>query len=173
MPDAASNPFAVLSYVGGPALLTNATALLLLSTSNRFGRAIDRSRALVVYLNGPGGYRGKAEAARELMASQKRVLYIGRAMSRFYLAIGMFALATLISVVGVVADPYVASAVFDAVIVTAVVSGVVGFLALVSGSTDLTLESRLAVQSLRAEAAETMDAIDKALHPERDELSAP
>jgi hypothetical protein len=41
-----NNPFIVLSYVSGPAILTNAAALLLLSTSNRFARAIDRSREL-------------------------------------------------------------------------------------------------------------------------------
>jgi len=31
----ATNPFVVLTYVSGPAILTNASALLLMSTSNR------------------------------------------------------------------------------------------------------------------------------------------
>ena len=43
---ALANPFIVLSYVGGPAVLTSATSLLVLSTSNRFARAVDRSRLL-------------------------------------------------------------------------------------------------------------------------------
>ena len=47
-----TNPFVVLSYVGGPAVLTNAAALLLLSTSNRFARAVDRSRFLADNLAG-------------------------------------------------------------------------------------------------------------------------
>ena len=33
--DVSSNPFTVLSYVSGPALLTNATGLMLLSTALR------------------------------------------------------------------------------------------------------------------------------------------
>ena len=45
-----TNPFVVLSYVSGPALLTNATSLLLLSTTNRFARSIDRSRQLTALL---------------------------------------------------------------------------------------------------------------------------
>ncbi len=168
----ATNPFTVLSYVSGPALLTNATSLLLLSTSNRFGRAIDRSRWLVTYLEGPSGYRTKAGAANELVASQRRVQLIGRAMSRFYLATGMFAMATLVSIAGAVADRYVASLVFDALIAFAVASGIVGFTSLVSGSAALIVESRLAVQSLRGEAAEAVDAIDRALHPSVDARKA-
>ena len=52
-----TNPFVVLSYVSGPALLTNATSLILLSTTNRFARAIDRSRQLTALLGKPSPAR--------------------------------------------------------------------------------------------------------------------
>jgi hypothetical protein len=44
--DLSSNPFALLSLIGAPAVLTNAASVLALSTSNRFLRASERMRAL-------------------------------------------------------------------------------------------------------------------------------
>ena len=41
-----SNPFAVLSLIVAPAILTNATSLLIMSTGNRLARAVDRAREL-------------------------------------------------------------------------------------------------------------------------------
>ena len=40
------NPFAVLSWIIAPALLTNACTLLILSTANRLARAVDRAQEL-------------------------------------------------------------------------------------------------------------------------------
>jgi hypothetical protein len=158
-----SSPFTVLSYVGGPALLTNATALLLLSTSNRFARAVDRSRYLVDYLEGAGGPRPKAGAAQELVLTQDRVRIIGRALSLFYLATSVFALATMCSIAGAVAGEYISGLSFEAVIAFAVLSGIVGFTALVWGSLALVLECRLAMRSTEMEAKEAMAAIKRVL----------
>ncbi len=160
-----SNPFTVLSYVSGPALLTNATALMLLSTSNRFARAIDRSRFLVDYLERKDGARSKAGAAKELVMAQNRVKLIGRALSRFYLATSVFALATMVSIAGAVLGDYIGGLGFDAILGFAVLCGAVGFTALVFGSASLVIESRLATRSLNGEADEAMAAIDRALHP--------
>ena len=44
MPGGSSNPFAILTLIAAPAVLTNAASLLALGTSNRFARNIDRSR---------------------------------------------------------------------------------------------------------------------------------
>jgi hypothetical protein len=41
-----TNPFAVLSLIVAPAVLTNACSVLVLSTSNRLARATDRVREL-------------------------------------------------------------------------------------------------------------------------------
>jgi hypothetical protein len=49
----ANSPFAALTIIGAPAILTNASALLCLGTSNRLARIVDRSRVLQ--------YRLKAE----------------------------------------------------------------------------------------------------------------
>lgn len=41
-----SNPFAALSLIVAPAILTNASSVLAMSTSNRLARAVDRAREL-------------------------------------------------------------------------------------------------------------------------------
>lgn len=41
-----SNPFIILTFIVAPAILTNASALMVTSTANRFARAIDRARSL-------------------------------------------------------------------------------------------------------------------------------
>ena len=46
--DLAQNPFALLSLIAAPAVLTNAASVLAISTSNRFLRASERMRALSV-----------------------------------------------------------------------------------------------------------------------------
>jgi hypothetical protein len=161
-----TSAFTIVSYVGGPALLTNATALLLLSTSNRFGRAVDRSRALVAYLEKPEGRRLVSNAALELGMAQKRVQLLVQALSRFYLAAGMFVMATMLSIAGAVLGEYAGGFALQALITLAAVCGLFGFATLVWGSVSLTLESRLAARSLEIEAKEAMDAIEKALHPE-------
>ena len=49
MPDPSSlvaNPFAALTAVAGPAVLTNACSVLALGTSNRLARVVDRTRVV-------------------------------------------------------------------------------------------------------------------------------
>src|ERR1700758_3880174 len=43
---AAGNPFAVLTAVVAPAILTNACSVLALGTSNRLARGVDRTRVV-------------------------------------------------------------------------------------------------------------------------------
>jgi len=46
--DLSQNPFALLSLIAAPAVLTNAASVLVMSTTNRFLRASERMRALAV-----------------------------------------------------------------------------------------------------------------------------
>lgn len=89
-----TNRFVVLSYVGGPALLTNATSLLVLSTSNRFARAIDRARVLAERSDQAGA------VLDELRDAHRRVDFIVRALTSFYFAAAMFALGPLATIAG-------------------------------------------------------------------------
>lgn len=154
----------VLSYVSGPALLTNATALLLLSTTNRFARTIDRSRYLSDLLNRATANlaHGMAEVA-ELRVVGRRIRLIGTAIAAFYLAAAMFALATVTSIIGAVIAEEAGGASLDVVVLFAAGLGGVGFAAFVAAAFALVVEARLAIQALRLESAAAIGAMERAL----------
>ncbi len=157
-----ANPFVVLSYVTGPALLTNATSLILLSTTNRFARAIDRSRHLTDRLISLAPNPLHEVEAAELRVVGRRIRLIGRAIAGFYLAAAMFALATVTSILGAVLAELVSGAVLDAIVALAVIFGLVGFAAFVTGALALVLETRLTMGSLAFESAAAIQAMDRA-----------
>jgi hypothetical protein len=59
----------VLQVAIGPVILISGVGLLLLSLTNRFGRAVDRSRELI------GDLRAASEADRSRLAGQVVILY--------------------------------------------------------------------------------------------------
>lgn len=159
----ASNPFVVLSYVSGPALLTNASSLLLLSTANRFARAVDRSRALVERFTPPPANLESRADYQELFEVRRRVRQIALALSGLYLAVAAFGLATLLSVGGAVLAESVAGPTLDGIVAAAAVSGLIGFAGFVTAGVVLVIESRLATKSLVRETDEAVAILDAAL----------
>jgi hypothetical protein len=96
-----SNPFAALSFIAAPAVLTNAASVLAMSTSNRFLRASDRMRALADRLD-----RGVDSAATMTMFRvqvgrvEKQAVMLLRGLVGAYVALGSFAGASLVSICG-------------------------------------------------------------------------
>jgi hypothetical protein len=157
-----TNPFVVLSYVGGPALLTNATSLLVLSTANRFARAIDRSRYLTGLLTEPALEGIRALEVAELRTTGQRIRLIGTAISALYLAAAMFALATVVSILGGVLAQMTAGTILDVIVVFAVALGVVGFGAFVTASLALVIETRITMRWLGQESENAIGAMNEA-----------
>lgn len=153
------NPFVILSYIAGPALLTNATSLLTLATTNRFARAVDRSRAVMAELP-LAPEELKPVLRRGLAASQKRARVTARAMGALYLASGMFALATMLSIIGAVLVQLGLPLALGIDVVGAAIAGFTGFVALVTAAMALIEESRLALRALNFEAQEMEFRID-------------
>jgi hypothetical protein len=149
-----TNPFAVLSLIVAPAILTNACSLLSMSTSNRLARAVDRARELAKQLEEPSA-GADSEATRrlnELAAAEERSVMLLSALRSFYVALGGFATATLVSLLGAVFIRF--SGVLVLVLeIAAVIAGVVAVGALVHGSLLLVRETRIAVYLLRQRAA--------------------
>lgn len=158
-----TNPFVVLSYVSGPALLTNATSLLLLSTSNRFARAIDRSRYLTELLGKPAPERVLTVEADELHIVGRRIRLIGLSIAAFYLAAAMFALATVTSILGAVLAESLGGTVLDVIVTFAVILGAIGFGAFVTGAFALVVETRLAMSALAHESEAAIAAMERAM----------
>jgi hypothetical protein len=92
------NPFGVLTAVVAPAILTNASSVLALGTSNRLARVVDRNRVVWAELAklDPGGPTHQAWTA-QLGALQVRAQMLLRALRLFYAGLGLFAATALVS----------------------------------------------------------------------------
>src|SRR3954467_7248879 len=90
MPVLETNPFAILTFIAAPAVLTNASSVLALGTSNRFARNVDRSRALIKLLQDKDvNSDPQASLYRShLPRIEHRAELLIRALSSFYFAIG-------------------------------------------------------------------------------------
>jgi hypothetical protein len=149
------NPFAVLSLIVAPAVLTNASSVLVRSTSSRLARAVDRARELSKQLEEAGDLTSSeaVRRLRELTATEQRSLMLLVALRSFYVALGSFASAVLVSILGAMLVPMGVGASMRVLEVGGVVVGLLAVSALVHGSVVLVRETRLIVQVLQERAA--------------------
>ena len=151
MPEA--SPFAVLSLIVAPAILTNASSVLAMSTSNRLARAVDRARELSRQLEAEAGPEASVQRRlHDLSVTGDRTVLLMRALRAFYTALGAFAFATLLSLVGAVAARTGTDVVLRGIEVVALGAGGVAVAALVYGSALLLRETGLAVTLLQERA---------------------
>jgi hypothetical protein len=152
--DTGANPFAILSFIVAPAILTNASSVLAMSTSNRLARAVDRARELTKQRES-GGTAPTPEnqrRLRELSAAELRAIMLIEALRSFYAALGGFASAALLSLLGAVLVSAGQEGVVRFFEVVAVIAGFGAVGALVHGSVILVRETRIAVQIRRERA---------------------
>jgi len=145
---------AALSFIVAPAMLTNATALMGLSSSNRLAIATQRTRELAHELEAAETLSSD-QAKRhveEMNASAERSELLIRALRAFYFAMGAFALATLLSLLGLAMETFDPLGVVRPLEILALAAGVFAFGGLVTGSFQLLRETRLAVRQLDARA---------------------
>lgn len=93
------NPFALLTLIAAPALLTNAASLLALSTSNRFLRAGERLRAVVEGIEAAAPHDRDWRLVQMNRIEQQAILLLG-ALRAVYVALGSFVSASLVSILG-------------------------------------------------------------------------
>lgn len=149
--DGLSASLAVLTAMITPAVLISASGTMILSTSTRLGRVVDRVRSLSDRLRlltseeEPGEFFAEERAVLfnqlDKLTSRSRLLQ--RALTTFYLAVGIF-VATSVAI-GVVAFFSARGAWLP------VAMGLVGGLFLLYGSTLLVFEARLALSTTHAE----------------------
>jgi hypothetical protein len=147
------SPFAALTIVVAPAILTNASSVLCLGTGNRLARVADRARAVSAQLArlGPNG-ENYALYRQQLEVLDARFNLVLRALTLFYMSLASFAAAALISLLGSIFAVAAPNAGFVAAALLGLLSGMVGVAGLVAGCAMMVQETRLAVQDLRQEA---------------------
>ena len=160
---AGGNPFAVLTAVVAPAILTNACSVLALGTSNRLARVVDRTRVVARELTEqePGSaerpWTGRSQSdyenwTEQLAGLQVRTRLLVKALRVIYGSLGLFATAALVSVVGSIVTYYGQRLLFQLTAGVALLTGAVAVVGLASGCALMVHETRLAVQNLATEA---------------------
>ncbi len=148
---AMQSPFAVLTAIVAPAILTNACSVLSLGTANRIARVVDRTRTVMADMHQlpQGPYRANRES--QLARLQQRASYLVRALRLFYAALGSFAFAALATVVGSGLAYYQVPEGFHVAVVMGVTIGVYAVVSLVYGCSLLVRETRVALAQLGSE----------------------
>jgi hypothetical protein len=148
--DPMSSAVAVLTAMITPAVLISACGSMILSTSHRLGRVVDRVRALSDKLEElvekPTDIANERQtiifAQLDKLTSRARILQ--RSMVTFYLALGMFvATSVAIGVVAITGNPR-----YNLV---PIIAGILGACFLFYGSMLLIFEARLALSTIHAE----------------------
>ncbi len=147
------NPFAALTAVVGPAILTNACSVLSLGTANRLARVVDRTRVVAAEVASLAESSAEYQACMgQLERLKVRAHLLLTALRNFYAALGLFAAAALIAVVGSALAYYQQQLAFQMAAVIGLATGCLAVFGLVSGCTLMVRETRLAVQNLAEEA---------------------
>jgi hypothetical protein len=155
-PSVANTPFAVLTAVVAPAILTNASSVLSLGTGNRLARVVDRTRAVMAQLSA----LDPASADRHVWTMQLdglrvRAKLLVTALRNFYAALGLFAASALVSVGGSISSYYGQMFLFEAAAALAILTGAAAVVGLSWGCVLMVRETQLAVQNLAEEAKAT------------------
>jgi hypothetical protein len=139
------NAFSLLTFIAAPALLTNASSVLVLSTSNRFARAVDRARALEALPN-------TEEHEHQLLRVARRALSLNRALTSFYVAVASFATGTFSELLGGGIATIVRGEIAPVITMIGLFVATIGTFAIATGAGFLVIETWDAYGGLREEA---------------------
>jgi hypothetical protein len=143
------NAFQLLTFIAAPALLTNASTVLVLSTSNRFARAVDRARKLE---DSPA----EPDRAQALMRVTRRALALNRALTSFYVAVASFAIGTFSELLGGGVATMVRGEIAPVITMVGLFVATIGTAAIATGAAFLVAETWDAYRGLREEAREVL-----------------
>lgn len=149
------SPFVVLSFLAAPAILTNASTLLALGTSNRLARAADRARLAASQIVASKSIADPLVKLQEadFQAATTRASMLVVALRSFYFAAAAFAAGTCVALVGAFADYFGTRLLDGPTQVLTVLLAVMGVAALVHGSIVLLRETRIALRILEQQHA--------------------
>lgn len=153
-PEFIPSPSTVLTLIAAPAILTNATSTLAQSTINRFFRVRDRMHELLERADAAD--LPAAEMAHLLEQAnriERQAVLLLRALHSIYLALGAFAAATFVMLLGGGLAFLWGAFWFHAMAGLGIALGTVGVGGLVFGSVKLFGATRMSLDNIRAEAA--------------------
>ena len=158
------NPLAVLTLIAAPAVFTNASSVLVLGTGNRLARVVDRTRYIAQQLRNEHDRALCQMYSTQLERLEKRGQKLVGGMTFFYTAVGSFAAASLVSLLGAMLAETHYRLSFALIAALVLIASSIGFVGLSSGCTLLVQETRLALQSLRDEGRIIRDSLRELSH---------
>jgi hypothetical protein len=150
--DATANPFALLTLIVAPAVLTNAMSVLALSTSNRFLRAGERLRILAAELEKVVESEEREWRLVHITRIEKQAVLLLSALRNAYLALGSFVSTSLVSIVGAAFAMKALHPVDEILMGLGLGIGFVGAASLVWASVHLFRATRLSMLNISEEA---------------------
>lgn len=147
------NPFAVFTFIAAPALLTNASCVLAMSTINRMLRTRDRMHEL--FKESENGNQKGDDAERlvdQVNRIERQALLLLRALHAIYVALGSFAAATLVTLLGAGLAAFQGATWFRWLLALGLLLGFLGLGGLVVGSANLFQATRISLVNIREEA---------------------
>ena len=145
------NPFAVLTFIAAPAILTNATSVLAMSTINRMLRTRDRMHELLKESANPTNLQDRTFVARTNRVEQQAMLLL-RSLHWIYLALGAFAAASLVTLLGALFGQLGHETLIRVVIGAGLILGFAGVAGLIGGCVNLFHATQLSLVNIREEA---------------------
>lgn len=147
------SPFAVVTFIAAPALLTNASSVLAMSTINRMLRTRDRMQAL--YNRSQAGEIPDDESAHlveQVDRVEKQATLLLGALRSIYVALGAFVTATLVTLLGAGLAPFHGATWLTVFAGLGVAMGFVGVAGLVLGCWNLFHATQISLITIREEA---------------------
>lgn len=145
------NPFAVLTFIVAPAILTNATSVLAMSTINRMLRTRERMHDLYAEseasLKSPG-----TKFLEQVSRVEKQAVLLLTALRWIYTSLGAFAAASLVTLLGAVAGQFGNSNLMHIVVAAGLLLGITGVSGLIGGCFNLFRATQLSLVNIREEA---------------------
>src|ERR1041384_8192915 len=145
------NPFAVLTFIVETAILTNATSVLAMSTINRMLRARERMHELYAESEATTELR-EAKFMEQVGRVEKQAVLLLGALRWIYTALGAFAAASLVTLLGAVAGQLGNEALLIVIVSAGLLLGFLGVAALICGCLNLLRATQLSLVNIRQEA---------------------
>jgi len=145
------NPFAVLTFIVAPAILTNATSVLAMSTINRMLRTRDRMHELFRESDDATKLR-RPKFVEQVNRVERQAALLLNALHWIYVALGAFAAASLVTLLGALFGQLEHETVIRVIVSAGLLLGLAGVGGLIGGCANLFKATQLSLLNIREEA---------------------
>ncbi|MBL7544076.1 MAG: hypothetical protein JNL11_09675 [Bdellovibrionaceae bacterium] len=143
------NPFAMITIIAAPAILTNASSILGLSTGNRLMKCLETISLLERKIIEKHNVQNIKVFEQQLVLSHKQSRHFLRALRSSYVSLGAFAFSCFLALLGSALLLVVTVDIIEPLAAISLLVGGLGVLGLVWSSFELFLASQITVRIMK------------------------